>query len=183
MDAVRVVPENAEVLRSAFHGRQSAHDLVRVRHAARVGVFRNAPDAFHGGVGGGKALHLVHVRSVIVHGDGNHLDTEGFGHAEMAVVAGHRADPLDRRQRAPRRMAARAERPTAHDGVVHNGQARITKDDNVLGRIVEQSRHERFRFRQAVDHAVVAAVRAVGCMEVGFGIQDIEQRKAQIELC
>ncbi len=38
-------------------------------------------------------FYFVHVGSVFVHADGNHLDAEKLGDGEVAVVSGNRAEP------------------------------------------------------------------------------------------
>ena len=123
MNAVGVVPENAEIFGCARHGRQAAHHLIGIRHAAGVAVLRHAPDALHRRIVGNKALHLVHVGPVGGYGNGDHGDAERLGHAEMPIVAGAGAQPLHLIKFAPGRVAQRAERPAARHGVVHDVQA------------------------------------------------------------
>ena len=62
---------------------------------------------------GNKALHLVHVGPVGGHGNGDHLDAERLGHAEVPIVAGAGAQPLHLVKLAPRRVAQRAERSSS----------------------------------------------------------------------
>ena len=159
--AVGVVPENAEVVGRALHGGQAAHHVVGVGHAAGVRVLRHAPDALHGGVAGHEALHLVHVGAVRRHGHGDHLDAEGLGDAEVAVVARSGAEPLDAIVLAPRLGAERAEVEAAGHGLVHERKAGVAAHDDVRRVLLHHARHEALRLGQAVQHAVVAAVRAV----------------------
>lgn len=148
MHAIGVVPEDTEVLGGAGHRGQATHDLVGIGDAVRVGVFRHAPDALHGRVVAHKALHLVHVRSLLGHGHGDHLDAEGLGHAEVAIVSGNGAQPLDLFQPAPRLRPQRAEVPAAGHRLVHEGQAGIAAHDDVFGLVVQHGRHEALRFGQ-----------------------------------
>ena len=59
MHRVGIVPEDAEIRCRRAHTCQSAHRLVRVRVAVRIGIFRAAPDALDGIVGGDEALDLL----------------------------------------------------------------------------------------------------------------------------
>lgn len=43
---------------------------------------------FDGRIGGDQFLDEVDIGAVLTQRDGNHLDAEGFGDREMAVVAG-----------------------------------------------------------------------------------------------
>ena len=181
--AVRVVPEDAEVVGGALHGGQAAHRLVGIRRAAGVRVLRHAPDALDGVVGGDEVLHFFHIGAVLAKGDGNHLDAEIFANREVPVIAGDGAEPFHLGQTPPGRTSQGAEHQVAHHGVVHGRQARIAEHDDVLWLIVQKRCHEPFRLGDAVEHAVVAAVGAVLGGKVGGGVQHIQQGQRQFQLC
>ena len=123
MHAIRVVPENAEVARGAGHFRKAMNRFVGIRDAGGVGVLRHAPYALDGIVFGDKSLDFVHVGTVFVHRDGNHFDAVAFGNAEVAIVAGHGAEPLYFRKLAPRRTAQIAVRVSSGYQVEHDVEA------------------------------------------------------------
>ena len=180
--AVGVVPEDAEVLRRARHGGQVPHSLVGVGGAVGVGVLRHAPDALHARVVGHQALHFVHVRAVRGHGNGHHADAERLGHAEVPVVAGHRAQPFHLVELAPGLRPQRAEVPAARDALVHEREAGVAAYHHVFGGVVEHGGHEALRLGKAVQHPVVAAVGAVlgaAAVPVGHGGK---QGHAQVQL-
>ncbi len=182
MHGVGVVPEDAEVFCGALHGSQAAHNLVGIGNATGVGVLGNAPDALEGGIVGHQLFNGIHVGAIFGHGDGYHLDAEGLGHAEVAVVAGDGAHELDLLQLAPRSGTQGAEHPAAHNGVVHDVQAGVAEHDGVVGGIVEHGGHQLFGLGQAVDHAVVADVGAGSGLAIVGGRQDVQHGHAEVKL-
>ena len=183
MDAIRVIPEDTEVVGRARHAGQAAYHLVGIGCAAGVGILRHAPDALDRSIFGNQALHLVHIRAVLVHGNGDHLDAKGLGHAEVPIVTRTGAQPFHLVKLAPRRMAQRAEHPTTSHGVVHDVQAGVAEHHHMLGVIVEHGGHKALRLGNAVEHAVVSAVRAI----FGGAVVDIDDTRehghAQVKLC
>ena len=180
---VGVVPEDAEIVGGALHGGEAAHRLIGVGDAGGVRVLRHAPDALDCVVGDDEALHFFHIGAVLAKGDGNHLDAEIFANREVTVVAGDGAEPFHLGQAPPGRTSQGPEHQVAHHGVVHGREARIAEHDDVLWLIVQKRRHEPLRLGDAVEHAVVAAVGAVLGGKVGFGVQHVQHRQGQLQLC
>ena len=180
---IGVVPENTEIGRGALHGGQPAHYLVGIGDARGIRVLRHAPDALDGVVGGHQALHFVHIRAVLPQRHGNHLNAQGLADGEVTVVAGDGAEPFHLGQAPPGRTSQGPEHQVAHHGVVHGREARIAEHDDVLWLIVQKRRHEPLRLGDAVEHAVVAAVGAVLGGKVGFGVQHVQHRQGQLQLC
>ena len=183
MDAIRVIPEDTEVVGCARHAGQAANHLVGIGCAAGIGILRHAPDALDRSVFGHQALHLVHVRAVLVHGNGDHLDAEGLGHAEVPIVTRAGTQPFHLVKLAPRRMAQRAEHPATSHGVVHDVQAGVAEHHHMLGVVVEHDGHKALRLGNAVEHAVVPTVGAIFGRAVGNVGDAGEHGHAQVKLC
>ena len=94
MDAVRVVPEDAEVLGGGLERGEALHDLIAVDDAGRVGILRHAPDALHRRILD-VLLDQIHVGAVLVRGDVDHLGAEILRDLGVAVIARHGAEELD----------------------------------------------------------------------------------------
>ena len=123
MYAIGVVPEDAEIGRSAGHGCEACDGIVRVCDASRVGVLGDAPYSLDSIVFADEGFYFVHVRSVFVHADGNHLDAEKLGDGEVAVVSGNRAEPRYVLELAPGLLAEIAVQKTVAHKVVHDVEA------------------------------------------------------------
>ena len=121
VDAISVIPDDAEILRACLHGCHTADDFVRISFSFRIGILRHTEHAFDC-----RVLHdlfqQLHIRAVLQHRDVDHLDPKIFAHAEMSVVTGHRAGKLHLIELAPR-GAARAVRHALGNIVKHHIQA------------------------------------------------------------
>ena len=62
VDAIGIVPEDAEVVGSGFHRCQLIYHLVAVADAFRIGMKRHTPDAFDQGILLCKRRNHLHVR-------------------------------------------------------------------------------------------------------------------------
>ena len=93
---VGVVPEDPEVRGRCRHRDQGSRDLFGVDHAGGVRVRRHDPDPLDGRIVGYQLAHLVQVRTVVAERHREHLDAVLLAEREVPVVAGHRADELDR---------------------------------------------------------------------------------------
>ena len=161
VDAVGIVPDDAEVGRGAFHLGQTAHDLARIGHAGRVGVLRHTDDALDRGVLRQllDALDVGLAVRTVFHRD--HLDAERFQHPEVAVIAGGRADEPDFIQSAPRLVhAGGAVQHQPRERVVNHVEARIAADEDLLRRDLKQLGKQRLCLGNAVEQAVVSVVEA-----------------------
>ena len=162
MDAVGVVPEDAEIVSSAGHGRQTTNDILGIGDAAGVGVLRNAPDTLHGIVLGDDSLDLIHVGAAFVHLHGNHLDAERFRDAEVTVVTRNGADPLDSRILRPGFAAEGAgSRGIARRHCPRWRQARVPPTITFSGVSSSIVATVALRLGKTIKHAVVATVGAV----------------------
>jgi hypothetical protein len=160
---------------------QTPHDVVAVGGAGRVAVFRHAPHALDRRIAGHQALDLGHVRTVVIDGNGEHLDAVVLANRKVAVVTGAGADELYFAA-APRFLATRHPvQQRAHHGVVHHRQARGTADHDLCRRSTQHVGEDRLHFGQAVEAAVVAPVAAVAAFVVSFAERD-RQFGGQVEL-
>ncbi len=91
MHAVRIVPQDAEILCGGLQRGKAADRFVGICNAERIGVFGDAPYSLDRGVGGNQPLHFVHIRAGIRHRDKNQFEPEILGHGKMPVVPGGRA--------------------------------------------------------------------------------------------
>ena len=182
MHAVRVVPEDPEILGRGAQSRESAHGLVGVGIALRVGVLRNTPDAFDRLVFGDKLFHKIHVRACLRHRHRDVLDPEVLRDREVPVIARRRAEELHLIQLRPGRAAHDAVRHRAGHGVVHDVQGRVAVDDDVVGVVLHHVAEQDLRRMDAVEDAVVAAVRSVLAGQVRLGIEGVHQSHGQVQL-
>ena len=131
---VGVVPEDLEVRRGGLHGGQTAHGVVAVRIAVRVGVHRHAPDALDAVVILHKTLHHVHVRAGLQHGHRDQLEAEVLGDLEVTVITGGRAEELDVGAEAPGADGVhKARTPAQVDEIIHDGQRGVAAHQHLLG--------------------------------------------------
>lgn len=180
VDRVGVVPEQAEVAGGRLHPGQALDHGVGVDRAGRVAVLRYAPHALDARVVGDQMLDLVHVRAIVVQCHRDQLDAEFLADGEVAVIAGHRAEEGGS-GRLPRRAVGRALEQCEGDAVVHQRQARIVADDDVVGADAEHRCEQLARFGDALQVAVVAAVFLVRCGVVA-GARQRQQFLRQVEL-
>ena len=167
--AVGVVPENTEILCLRLQGSKALYNLVAVYHAARIGVHGHAPDRLDGVVFSHQLFYHVHVRAVLLHGDVHQLHAQKFADGKVAVIARHRTEHLH--------LVILAPGLTAHDAVghrqghrpVHDVQAGVAANDNILRLYAQHGSEKRLCLRQAVQTAVVPAVQAVFCLIVILG--------------
>ncbi len=187
MHAVGVVPEDAEIGSGGLHLGKAADHVVAKGDTRGVGVLGHAPDALDGVVLGHEALDLVHVGALGRHGNGDVLDAEVVGDAEVAVIARSRAEELDRLTRVrggilrPRRVAAGAAAPEHAGDVVLDEQARRPEHERLVGRATEELARELARRGDALKATVVRAVHAA-VEKIGVLTEDREQRARDIDL-
>ena len=165
---VGVVPHDAEIGGGALHGSQAADRLVRIGHTGG-----DAEHALDGGIRRHEALDLIHVGAGLGHADGDVLDAEVLGEAEVAVVTGGGAQPLHAVELVPGGVAGNALLPVVHDDVLHDVEAGGAEHDGLLGGDAQELAGELARGRDSLEAAVVGAVHAfIG--EVGGGAQEVE---------
>ena len=181
--AVGVVPVHAEVGCGGLQARDALDDLVGIDAARGIGVLGDAPHALDVGVGH-EGLDGVHVRAVLTQRHADALEAELRDDAEVAVVAGNEADPLELaglHLQKHRVGAADALDHGVADGVVHEGERALAAEEDVLGGHAQDVTEELAARRDALQAAVVCAVDAAVC-ENGVGLQDIEHGTRQVEL-
>ena len=164
VDRVRVVPHDAEVRGGGLQRGELASDLFRDGHARRIGEHRHRPHALNLWVLD-ELADSAHVRAVLKHRHGDELVAELLGDREVAVVARHRADPLNLVLLAPRALGViRAPRVCKGDEVEHDVERGAIRRDEVLRRDAQQLAPQLANLADAVEVAVVAQVvaRSVG---------------------
>ena len=170
---VGVVPQDAEIGRRRLQRREPPDGLVGIGLAARVRVLRHAPDALHRRVDG-LAFDRRHVRPLPRHRDRDHADAEALAQGEVAVIARDGAEDRDRLLLRPRpRAAGHALQQRVDEHVVHQREARIVGDHDLLRRRAEHRREQRAGLGQALEVAVIARVGAV----LGGGVPVAGQRQ------
>ena len=100
----------------------------------------------------------------------------------MAVIAGDGAEELHLFQLAPGGAAHNAGNHGASHRVVHHIQAGVAVDDNLVGANLHHVGHEFLAFVNAIQHAVVAAIRAVFAGQVTFTVEHIHHVHGKIQL-
>ena len=120
VDAVCVIPVNAEIFRCWFQFCKTVDRYVRIGDALRVGVFRYAPDTFDGRVGAYQFFYHVHIRSFRCHGYIDHLNAEIFGNGKMSVISRYRAQKFYFIEFAPGSAAHYAVSHAARNGIEHH---------------------------------------------------------------
>ena len=159
---IGVVPDDLEVGGSGLHPGQTADRLGRVAVAVGVGVDGHAPHTLDALVLLDQGLHHIHVGAVLGHGDVDHLEAEILGDAEMAVIAGHRAEELERVVVPPGTgRIHKTLTPAQVDEVVHQLQRRVAAHDHFFHVGIQQLGKEPPGLRHALQHAVVAGVKTI----------------------
>ena len=183
VDRVGIVPEDPEVRRLGRHGGQPPDHVVRIHRARGVAVFGDAPDALDGRVAGGELLHGLHVRPVSLHRHRDHLDSQVLADGKMPVVARAGAQELHVALAAPgRRSRGHSKENRPGHRVVHQGEAGVAADDQLLGRHLHVVGEKRLGLGDPVEPAVVAAVRAV-LRPVEPAAGAVQHAQGQVELC
>ena len=159
VDDVRVVPDHAEIGGSRGHPGQARDRVVVVHRAGGVGEDRHAPHALDRRIVGDEPLDHVHVRAGRAQRHRDHLDAERLGDPEVAVIAGHGAQPPQRGLVLPRALGVgSAEEHRERQRVVHDRQARVVLRDQAVGVDPQQLGEDRPQLGQAGAAAVVADV-------------------------
>lgn len=173
VDAIGVVPHDAEVLGGGLQGREPPNGLVGIGDARGVGILGHAPTALDGVILCHQPLDQVHIRPGLQHGDRDHLKAEILRHREMAVIAGGGTQEFDLFLAGPRGTAAVAVGKALRDAVEHHLQAGVVPQDDLVRGDVYHLAEDGAHLRQAVPHTVVPAVIAVGVGKLAAGVQGL----------
>ena len=184
VNAVSVVPEDAEVLGGRLESGKALNDLVRIGYAGGVRVHGNAPDALDRVVLCHQLFDHVHIGAVFVGGDVYHLKAELLGDSKVPVIAGNRAEPLYLGQILPRLLnAVHAENVAAHYHIVHYIKAGVSADDKLVVADAQHGSEKVLSINDAVQTAVVAAVGAVrGLVVLVVAVYGSKHFHSQIKL-
>ena len=181
MQAIGVVPHNAEVGRRRLHGGQTADRLIRIGNPVRVGIHRDAPDSLHGRVLG-VCFNHIHIRAVRRHIHSNQLKAKILRYAEMPVVAWRGTQEFDGFLPAPGLSAVDAVGVGHGDIIKHEVQTGIPAHDYLRGFYLKDFGKELFGFGDAVQQAVVAGIHAgIGRISVAC-VHTVQQAEGQIQL-
>lgn len=161
VDAVGVVPEDPEIGSGCLHRSEPVDRPVAVADSLRVGVKRNAPDPLDRIIFRDQLFDQVHVRPLVSHRDGDHLNAEILADCKMAVISRTRTEKLDLRQTAPRRIAPGAEEQQPDHRVVHQVQTGVSADHDVFNRNSQQTAKELASLGDPLQTAVITGVDAV----------------------
>ena len=182
MYAVRVIPEDTKILCCRLQVCEAAYGFIRVGDALRIGVLRHTPNAFDCRVVVDQFFYPIHIRSGYGHRDVDHLNSEGFGDGEVTIITRYRTQKFYFVQLAPGSMS----QDTMHHGsryrVIHDVQAGIAIDDDVVGGYACHARQQFFCFFQSVQHTVVAAIQSCNVFQVALAIQHVQHEHGQVEL-
>ena len=162
MDAVGVIPHDAEIFRGGLECGKTAHCLVGISDAERIGILRHTPDSLDALIAGYQLFHHIHVRAGGEHRDGDKLHAEILCDSKVTVISGRRAQEFDVTLTAPRLASREAVRHAAGNKIEHHVQAGISADNHVFRLYSHHLRENITHFRQAVRHTVVAAVHPGG---------------------
>ena len=180
--AIGIVPENAEILCRGLQGSKTAHRLIGIGIALRVAVFRHTPDTLDLRIVVHPALHFVHVGAFRRHLNGNQLHAEILGDGKMAIITGRRAQEFQVTLMHPGLAVAEAMRHGAGDNVKHHVEARVAADNDIVIIDAHHFCKQQAKLRQAVGHAVVAAVLPRGSGHLGTGIQRVQHGHGKLKL-
>ena len=182
MDGIGIVPVEAEILCRRLQTGHPADSLVRVGVPAGVRVLRHAPDALDGLILGDKLLDQVHIRTVLKHRHRDILDPEILRDGEMAVVSRHHTEEFHLVQLAPGRISHDAVAVGAGNGVVHDVQAGVPVEDQVVIGDLHHVSHQLLGLRNAAEHAVIPAVRAVLAGHIRGAAHHVHHAHGEIQL-
>ena len=157
MNRIGIVPEQPEVGCAGAHRAEPSHCLVGIGLPGRVGILRDAPHALDAGIGD-QPLDHIHVRPLPRQRHGDHADAVFLADREMPVIARHRTEEADRLLVAPRRAAARhALQKREDDAIMHEREARIIADEDLVDRRAERIGKQSSRLRKPLRAAAVIA--------------------------
>ena len=182
VDAVGVVPEDAEVLCCGLHGCQGFNSFVRIAAAQGIRVLGHAPDAFHGLVLY-EFADLIHVRTPLRERHRDHLDAQGLADRKMSVITGNGAEEFDLIVPAPGLFGSEnAQQHGSRHAVEHEGEGGRSYDDGLFGSDAHQFAEQLSRFLQPQQLTVVAGVGAVLIVAVAGGIEHVQHGHGQRQL-
>ena len=100
----------------------------------------------------------------------------------MAVISRHRAEEFYLIQLAPGGISHKSQKHSAADRIVHDVQAGVAVDDNLIRPHADHPGHQFLRLGNTVGHTVVSCVGAVLRLHGGLRIQSVQKSHGQIKL-
>ena len=182
MYIIGIVPVDAEILSRGLQPCEPAYRFIRISDALRIGILGNTPDSLNRRIFAHKLLHHIHVRAFRSHGNVDHLNPKILRNREMPVVTGHRAEELHDRKLAPGRTAADAMRHGTRHRIIHDIQAGIAIDDDLVGGNLDQIGKKLLGFLNTVDHTIVSAVNSFPALQIGGAVQHIHHSHGNVKL-
>ena len=182
VNGVGIVPVDPKVHGGGLQAGEAPYGFIGIGDALGVRILGHTPDALDGVVGGHQLLHQVHIRAGGQHGDVDHLNAEILGDGEVPVVAGNGAEELHLVQFAPGGRAHNAADHGPGHGVIHDVQAGVAVDDDLVGPDLHHVGHKLLGLLNAVQHAVVPAVGAVLTGQVAVAAEHIHHAHGEVQL-
>ena len=161
VQAIGVVPHDAEILRCRAQGGQAAHRVVGIGDAVGIGVHGHTPDALDQRILY-QAFHRVHVGAGFGHLHGDELQAKILRHGKVPVITGSRAEEFHRALENPGLMAADALGIGAGDIIEHEIEAGIAAHDDVGGFHPQNVAEQGFDLGNPVEQAIVAGIHPAG---------------------
>ena len=158
MDAVCVVPENAEIRSLGAQRGKPTYYGVAEYDSGRVLEFRHTPNAFYALVAGHQCFNHIHIRPIFAQGHGNQLEPKVLCHGKMPVIAWNRAQKFPIRDLYPRRSTHKSVQHSVAENEVHQCQAAVSAYQYVLPLNAQQLCHQTFGFWNAVQATIISAI-------------------------
>ena len=182
VDAVSIVPHDAEILGSGLQSCKAPDSFIGIGDAGGVGILGHTPAALNGFVVSHQAFDQIHVGPCLQHRHGDHFKAEVLRHGKMPVIARSRAQEFELFLLAPGDTAAVPVGISLGDAVKHHLQAGVVPQDNLVRRDFHHLAEDGAHLRQAVPHAVVPAVVALGIGKLTAGVKGFQHSQGQVQL-
>ena len=122
MDTICIIPVNTEIFCCRFQSCKTTYRFVGIGDTLRVGIFRHTPDTFDCRIVVDVFFYHIHIRTIFVHRNVDHLDAEVLCDLEVTVISRNRAQEFYFIQFAPWSAAHYTMSHGTCHRIVHNVQ-------------------------------------------------------------
>ena len=161
VDSVCIVPENTEVFCSRLQCRETVYCFIRIGDSLWIGIFRNTPDSFDRLIFCDQLFYHIHIRSGRCHRHIDHFNSKMFCDRKMSVISRNRTEELYFIQFRPWRASENSVCHRACNRIVHNIQAGITENHNVVFRNFHHVSKKLLRLCDSVQNTIISAVHSI----------------------
>ena len=132
MHTVGIVPENSEILCSRCQCSKALNNFIRIGIALWIGILRYTPDTLHLRIVVDIFFNHIHIRTILMHRNRDHLKAESLCNLEMAIVSRCRTEEFDFVKLTPRCMSQKSEHISSGYSIVHHIQTGVAENHNIV---------------------------------------------------